>query len=505
MFDYWESDIVNPESDGLKSFDQVADVQNKIKLVTKRIRKFDPLLANRVQEVALSIASNISEYIDTQNDLPTIDDAQPKVTPQQANCFIEQFAIQWKEPDTHQRRFVISSKLYNHVVTNDSTRAGLILHESIYRYAIENGVTNSDKIRYFNYLTSTSKFDNTPTTHTEDYLNAINNAGLNFLNCKKVKFLEDKVYAFMNPHNTINDFCLNQSIALSSDSLITYYQTDPVSSSNKKIYSRIINGRWLDFPVSYALPFVSSQQSNKTYGFNIFFNNPAIVELSELFIIPSSKVGNIYCTGSQVTLTLDNQTLGCSLNPKTSYRLGNSIYSFISASPNLDDYSNPFIMVNGTETQGTFILAGKKHQMKIESKNLDIDYLTVNPNLEIQNLKTRQKFSLNIGNTTYKNVYGLYFDKYHNNELFFKTQEKINQFTGLPLINSGNIQDLKDFCSQSGLNSNEIPITELQSTYVESETIFYDIGKMKNTTKVDEYVDVFNSIVCTENKQIFDF
>ncbi len=99
MFDYWEQPQVN-KFGPIDLGDPQLTVQEKIKIATKRISKFDPNLADFINKNALNLANNIQNYLVTNYILPDIQDSNPKIIPSLPNCFIEQFAIQFKEPQT---------------------------------------------------------------------------------------------------------------------------------------------------------------------------------------------------------------------------------------------------------------------------------------------------------------------------------------------------------------------------------------------------------------------
>lgn len=181
MFDHWEQDQVLHYSGGVDLGGPGLSIQDKIILATDRINNFDTDLASYIKTVALSLADNSSTFLVTAATLPEIDDAHPLVLPNLPNCYVEQFAVQYKDLVSGQRRFAIADKFYSHAATSNDTKAGLLLHEAIYRYAISKGsVTNSDGVRYFNYAISTTKLNS---GYANDYHQYIINANLNFNGC----------------------------------------------------------------------------------------------------------------------------------------------------------------------------------------------------------------------------------------------------------------------------------------------------------------------------------
>lgn len=212
MFDYWEQEQVlhfGKVDLGASSL----SVQDKIQMVVYRIAKFDPVLAEEIKSKALNLANNIQNYLATSYQLPEIDDANPKVIPTQKNCFIEQYGVQYKDVITGQRRFLISDKFYNFPGTSNDDKAGLILHEAIYRYAIlQNSVlNNSDGVRYFNYIVASKKIESLALFDINPYVTYLKIAGIFPLDCKVV----DGVYLISTSWKSRAYF--NQIIKIGSD------------------------------------------------------------------------------------------------------------------------------------------------------------------------------------------------------------------------------------------------------------------------------------------------
>ncbi len=160
MFDYWEQEQVLKYGPVTLGAPQVT-IQEKIEVATKRLSKFDPYLGGQIRQMALNLANNIQNYLVTSYELPEIDDANPRAIPTQPNCYIEQFAVQYKDLVTGQRRFSIADKFYNHPSADNDTRVGIILHEALYRYAIHlnPALSTSDDVRYLNYIIGSTLLD----------------------------------------------------------------------------------------------------------------------------------------------------------------------------------------------------------------------------------------------------------------------------------------------------------------------------------------------------------
>ncbi len=211
MFDYWEQHQVLSYPGGINLGASTLTVQQKIELATDRIKRIDPDLADKIKTVALSMANNISYYVVTSYQLPEINDANPKAIPSQPNCFIEQYAVQYKDLVSGQRRFFIADKFYNFAGTSNNDKAGILLHEAIYRIAILNGATNSDGVRYFNYAMVTSKIADIELDRIDKYIKVLDDSNMNFRNCRKEK--TDFYVSFSDPLDSEVSremFCYNQ-------------------------------------------------------------------------------------------------------------------------------------------------------------------------------------------------------------------------------------------------------------------------------------------------------
>lgn len=181
MFDYWEMNKILPQAGGLNLGGSKLSVRQKIELAISRLRNFDPELADGVQKYALPMETHIASYLVTAYQLPEIDDVNPRALPT-GNCFIEQYAIQWREPVSGQRRFAIAAKFYN--VANNDAKAGIILHEAIYKWAIQNGHNDSDGTRYINFVISSTLLD--ASTTYETYARYLGNANFVDTKCQMV-------------------------------------------------------------------------------------------------------------------------------------------------------------------------------------------------------------------------------------------------------------------------------------------------------------------------------
>lgn len=223
MFDYWEHQQVSSIYGLLDLGSPQLSVQEKITKAAQRIARFDPRLSQEISTIAFSIAKEINSFLVTQDVIPEITDANPKVMPNNTNCFLTQFAIQWQNTDDGIRRFYISHDLFTDSLTSNDTRAGLILHEAIYRYAIMNGATNSDGVRFFNYVAATSYY---ALARLDDYVNILNISKMNYRQCNRLNelFAQD-LYVDANQRSCFaNSLKLNMNLKLFYNDTQFYYE-----------------------------------------------------------------------------------------------------------------------------------------------------------------------------------------------------------------------------------------------------------------------------------------
>ncbi len=151
LLDYFEARFLRKISIDLGGPE--LSVTEKVQLVLERLRRFSPTRADLYQ-TWLSTFQAESHFVDVAN-LADIPDSELIVYP--ANCSLQQIAIQ-KEPSfPEDSRYLIDQGLWKAMDNNQ--KAGLILHELIYREAISLGHKNSKNVRYFNSILSSNKTD----------------------------------------------------------------------------------------------------------------------------------------------------------------------------------------------------------------------------------------------------------------------------------------------------------------------------------------------------------
>jgi hypothetical protein len=115
-----------------------------VDLLISRIAAVSPMRAERYREQAQAFMAETSFLPDA--DLTDIPDSQHVAVPK--NCEIKQMVIQRKTPFAMQSRYTVDQTLW--ALLSEANKAGTILHEIIYREAIELGQSNSIPTRYFN-------------------------------------------------------------------------------------------------------------------------------------------------------------------------------------------------------------------------------------------------------------------------------------------------------------------------------------------------------------------
>lgn len=122
-------------------------VDEKVHLVIQRIAKKDPNRAALYAEYYNSFWDEAE--ILTYGYFPEIPDDGPISLPG-ADCVVEQAAYQQKPILDHDKRYYFKGELWQKLDSDE--RAGLILHEIIYRETISAGEKDSRTARYFNAL-----------------------------------------------------------------------------------------------------------------------------------------------------------------------------------------------------------------------------------------------------------------------------------------------------------------------------------------------------------------
>lgn len=162
LLDYFEARVLrdlNPEfGNESQSPDQRALV------AVERLERRAPEAFRILREYVVSFLSETRMISDI--DLPDVPDSGEVLVPR--GCRVEQVAIQHEPRVTRDYRYWINQEIWN--AMSRLSRAGLILHEVIYRVALQVGATNSIGVRHLNALMSSPEFDH---ISREEYTRAV--------------------------------------------------------------------------------------------------------------------------------------------------------------------------------------------------------------------------------------------------------------------------------------------------------------------------------------------
>jgi hypothetical protein len=175
LLDYWENSALGRPPIDLG--DDTVSYVDKVKLAVARMQKIDAGRGDVAANEAALLYANIGRFIVDDLTNAPIQDDHPEKQPQ-GFCYQEQFAIQIKNPEPGAPRFLISGRLFNSALTSNDTRAGILLHESIYRVLIaQDQQTNSDAARRLNSFYASSAWDSLAGANLVQYYQ---NLGLQF-------------------------------------------------------------------------------------------------------------------------------------------------------------------------------------------------------------------------------------------------------------------------------------------------------------------------------------
>lgn len=166
LLDYWEADVYWKM--GRETPDPTQPFMTKVFALIDKLKDLDPPKHQRYSAWAHSFMSETNLMPEVE--LKDIPDSLIWVFPK--GCRIEQIAIQKRPLYQEDPRYIISQDLWE--LMDENNRAGLILHEIIYRDAIERGQTNSQHTRYFNAKISSTAFGNISLREYETVLDQVN-------------------------------------------------------------------------------------------------------------------------------------------------------------------------------------------------------------------------------------------------------------------------------------------------------------------------------------------
>ena len=184
LLDYYEG-IRKDQSPEKKIYLPGETLDEKLKAAFRRMEKHYPYLAKKLRNRALWITSRLDSFFIGKESggklTPLYDMDLPFVPSRNAKgeeCEIVRFAVQLKKHVKGQKKFFFVKELFEHPQTSLTIKAGIILHEVIYEEAIKNGAFDSDFVRWFTYLLSTTRFEKMT---SQEILELENSPGADFL------------------------------------------------------------------------------------------------------------------------------------------------------------------------------------------------------------------------------------------------------------------------------------------------------------------------------------
>ncbi|MBV2169341.1 MAG: hypothetical protein KUL82_11610 [Bdellovibrio sp.] len=152
LLDYYETEMRGLNID---LGNETVTYIDKVQYVLKRLSKINPGRAEKYRVWAHQFLQEI-QWIDDSNIRP-IKDIGPVILPE--GCELIQTVSQYPDEQIPPggKRYAISQKVWNHLSEED--KAGLVLHELIYREAILNKQISSLKVRFFTGLISSQDME----------------------------------------------------------------------------------------------------------------------------------------------------------------------------------------------------------------------------------------------------------------------------------------------------------------------------------------------------------
>lgn len=120
------------------------DTYDKAIKVIERINHFSPDFVIDWSETINEFNSGSLKFI-KRGSITDIDDGATRVSPEK-NCFKRQAAVQVKNPAYLQHRLLIDKEIWDRM--DEFTKVGLLVHEAIYRSAMEQGHEDAERVRY---------------------------------------------------------------------------------------------------------------------------------------------------------------------------------------------------------------------------------------------------------------------------------------------------------------------------------------------------------------------
>jgi hypothetical protein len=145
LLDYYEGVVLAEEGDPkIDLGEESLSYQEKFEILVSRIAKYSPARANLYRKWAVEFF-NEAELV--TEELPQIPDSLHVFLP--SGCQLRQIVIQQSEPGPGEFRYKVSQQLWD--MLDNEGRAGLLLHEFLYRDAVTFGQNDSRRSRAINY------------------------------------------------------------------------------------------------------------------------------------------------------------------------------------------------------------------------------------------------------------------------------------------------------------------------------------------------------------------
>jgi len=246
LLDYFQYEDKLPYDLGPKSWTYL----QKVDFALTRLEKLDSTRATYFQKEANQFTS-VTHWQD--GPLQSIPDSG--FVPVPANCSIQQMAVQHVNNDSQGKRYAVTNDLWNWL--DDDGKAGLILHEVIYREEIRLGYTDSIKARYYNAVISSDQINTMTSDAYDDFAKMI------FQPVQHAGFAQDK-YTINVKVSTTTSLDLHSLLAFPGvDALTWYLIPDPPSWVNLAEDSGILTITPSAANVgSYSLTMVVREDSN---------------------------------------------------------------------------------------------------------------------------------------------------------------------------------------------------------------------------------------------------
>lgn len=165
LLDLYEAEVFNPDVE----FDfgpEGQSLDGKVGNIISRLSRLDP---ERADLYSSYYETFMSEVISTNDNLEDVKDSFHLTMPN--DCEVKQFAIQLGDSfSIPGKRYLINQQLWDLVDTN--TKAALVMHEIIYRDALQSGHRDSISTRAFNALLLSEDFTELSKSEYKSFLKA---------------------------------------------------------------------------------------------------------------------------------------------------------------------------------------------------------------------------------------------------------------------------------------------------------------------------------------------